>query len=81
MTYFRYFLDCLWSCSIGTRSIKGTNTKSSCARGTCGRNNYSIGDTYIKNADIRDDFIGNICIEDTGGIGIIKRLGIHLQLS
>lgn len=78
---FEYFLGCPRSCSTSTRDAKDANVWSLYIKGTCTRDNYFIGGTYIKDIGTKDVGIRNTNI---GGAGVgyaFKCLGIHLQSS
>lgn len=85
---------CAGSTCVKNTDIKGTRTKGANTSNTCNKGIYTevasdigvgTGIVSLKCIYIEDAFIctGSVCIGawGTGGVGAIKRLGIHLQSS
>ena len=75
---------CVKGAGIEGASIEGAGIGAACTNGACiGDASTCTGGAYIGawDADIRDEFIGDIYVRYAGGVGTVKRLGIHLQSS
>lgn len=75
------FLSYLQLCSIDVRDTKSADIRNLYIGGIYTKHDCSTRGTCIGGADIKDDFIRDICSRDASDIGMIKRLGIHLRLS